>query len=134
MIRSILKTAFFCGSIYLAYVIGGVSALDSEYKINRFDNGVSIESKSLNKSYQLQILGGDLFLGSLEHQMEGVKKLYFQEQMGTFSKQQKRQPLKESMLTHFDTKAGISEKIKKLQDGVWYLVHNTKQYFQSKEE
>jgi hypothetical protein len=75
-IKTLAYTALLAGGIAGGYYFGANScSADQEYKINRENKIVSLESKTLDKSYELNQIGEDFYLGDSNHNLKGVQAL-----------------------------------------------------------
>ncbi|MBC8444328.1 hypothetical protein H8D83_01950 [Candidatus Woesearchaeota archaeon] len=107
VIKTMAYTALLAGGIAGGYYFGANScSADQDYKINRENEIVSLESKTLGLSYELNQIGEDFYLGDSNHNLKGVQALAIYET-------EKKDRLKinglESKLDSLETKFNIQK-------------------------
>ncbi|MFH1307732.1 MAG: hypothetical protein ABIH72_02680 [archaeon] len=60
-------------------LIGRAGALDRDYRVHRSGDEVNLESTSLDKSYALSQMQGEVYLGDSNHNLMGVQIMALQE-------------------------------------------------------
>lgn len=71
----IAKIIVGAGLVAIGYSAGDYMARDSEYLVERTHYSVFLKSKSLDKSYPLNVFNNEVYIGNSDHNLQGVKEL-----------------------------------------------------------
>lgn len=111
------------GGLAAGFVGGKYCATDVEYKINRDNEIVMLESKSLNKSHELKKLNEDFYLGDSNHNLKGVQVLAMYE---AGNMMESKVDSLEQELDKFNLKEKAKDLTNRVKDGLSKLQENVK--------
>lgn len=75
----LVNIVLLAGGLTVGYLTGQHKALDNDYRIERENGTAMLHSREIGKTYELNKVGEEVYLGDISHNLEGVRRMSFLE-------------------------------------------------------